>query len=425
MSNFLDPAINKAKGVLASAADKAKDQAKRELANQIDSVKNIAAQAASKALAKVQSKIRDGVSGITSSFGGSSSAAASVGSVIVGEIAAASQTSLFAKPAFTGTGLDAVAVQDVYAIKGDDKVINKAAIFDKATASLVNQALKGVGDLKKDLSSLVSNKDGSFSLSPEGLKDRLKDVLSGSNAAVDRLGDSITKTATGAVQGATQALMDRFSGTIDSAVSNFSTKNISDARGLFNSINELTRNPDMAKLMDLGAETRLLTGVFKEAIDLRVPKAIEVLIDGDTVAIKQALKNITSNAMESGDMVTAKLLADKLGSNQILALEPRAVEKLLSGFTLPQGTKQNELSDLGVTLKSTLVSINQKWNITSRAGGNIFNLEAMTSMSEDAKRVLETDPTLIDQIYIAGFYSRQSYNESIDEKYPLCRTGFR
>lgn len=430
MSNFKDDAIDKANRIVKNAQDKLFAASKEALEKQINQVKNKASEAVSKSIGNLESKLKDGVSNVTAQLPSgitdnikspSSSAGVTVG------LMSSNKSTKFADPVFQGKSVDAIGTVDVYGIK-DNAVKNLAEIPNKAVSKLISIAAKGLSGLTNDLPSILKNKDGSFSLSADGLKDRVKDVLNGSQAALSRLGSSIQNDVSRALNGATNALMDKFEGKIGDTVQRFTTISAPDAKGLFASINELTKKSDLAQFFDTGAEAKLLTGLFDEAIRLRVPEAINVLVENsygstentNSVASNMALKNVTVKAMESGDMDVAKLLAEKLGSNQILAIEPKSAVKLLANFSLATPTPQNQLEDMAAKLKETLGKIDPNWMTSTRGSVEVFNIDAFSTMSGDARRVLETDPVLRDHINIASYFPAQSFTQVITDMYPLC-----
>lgn len=429
MSNFKDKAITKARAVADKAKDKALDKAKSTLSSQIDKVKSKATETLAKSVTNLESKLKDGVSNVSTMLSSGatemiSGAAADAASVVIGELATGSQNTPFAKPAFLGKALDVVGVKDVYGLDNAG-VLNLAEIPNVLANKKLTDAAKGLGGLKDSLSSIVKNKDGSFGLNAKALTDRVKDVLGGSQGALSKLGDSVKSGLSAAVGGAVGGLMSKFEGKIGDVVQNFSTVNVSDAKGLFNSINQLTKNSSLAQMFDVGAESQLLTGLFKEAIDLKMPAAIETLVTnaGSSTAAMAALKNVAQHALLSGSVNVVGKLTEQLGANQILALAPQATSQLLANYKLDKPAKQSELPALSAEFLGVLSALDPAWHQASRGGESVSNLQSFSHMSADARRVLEASGQFETELLIAGQYPTQSMKESIGEMYPLSPVG--
>jgi len=191
---------------------------------------------------------------------------------------------------------------------------------------------------------------------------------------------------------------------------------------LLNTLNRLTSSSDIAHLFDVGAEASLLTSLFQESIALRLPDAVSALVtnaDSNT-AVSQALRNVLTTALTSGDIATTNTFADLMGSNQILAMLPNAASAILSNYAIRGQLPQSGLASEATALLALLTKVDPNWDSQLRGSTEIPNLAAFYDMSDDAKRVLETQPDYREMIQLGSFYGPESYMDSVTAKYPMC-----
>lgn len=440
MPNFSDPAITQASNIAQQAQANATAQAKAAASGAANAATGMVTEAASKAAASVESAIAQATSAVSSAVSQASSAISSVTGALssltsaaqsalssaLGGLATGSGTTPFALPTFLSKPDATIGVKDVYGVT-NNAVENLAEIAGSGLSSALTSAVQGTGGLDSALSALTQNADGSLSVDPAALTDRIKDALGGSTAALNRVGDSVLSTATNAASGPTSALMTTFDSTISNATNSFSAANIEDAKGLFSAINQLTNNSQMAQYFDVGAEASLLTGLFQEAVNLGLPEAITVLSNNanSTAAANQALKNITNTALSTGDLTTVNLLVDQLGSGQILAIQPQAAAIVLQGYTMPKGTASSQYSATGTALLNALNALDPAWSTTQRGDGSVSDLSCFSRMSNDARTVLQAEGTYAVPILIASRYPHEPWLTTIAEMYPLSPLVFR
>lgn len=436
MPNFSDPAINQASNIVQQAQNQATAQAKAAASNAMNAATGIVTEAASKAAATVESAVQQAtsaVSQITNAASSASSLASSITSAaqnalssVLGGLATSAGSTPFALPTFLSKPDATIGVKDVYGVV-NSAVENLADIPGMAQSKELTNAIQGAGGLESAVAALTQNSNGSLSLDTAGLTSRIKDALGGSTAALGRLGDTATSAATSGLNGPTGALMSTFESTIASTSNSFSTTNITDAKGLFDTVNQLTNNSQMAQYFDVGAEASLLTGLFQEAVNLQLPEAITVLADNanSTVAANQALKNVTTGALSSGNLSTVNLVIDQLGTNQVLSIAPQAAAMITQSYTLPKGTNSSQLAAAGTTLINTLNRVDPKWMTVERNNDTVSSLNCFEQMSADTRKVLMAEGTYVIPILIAGTYPKQSFLETIGEMYPLSPLVFK
>lgn len=430
-SHFSDPLIAAQQKVANLSADKLAAQAASGIQSQVDRVKSQAAETTCKKAAQLESQLKDNVKEITLfpekiPMNLTESLSTKVGKVAglnQSEMTIEVQGAVFAKTAFLGRSIDAIGVEDTYGIK-DSKVKNKSSDSDMTVAAVaIRKLIMGEGDLKKDLPSIVKKDSGSFSLSLNGLADRIKNVLGGSSAAMNQIGGALMgKTFDGSLDGAAKALMTQFDAKLNGVLSQFTATDTTTAQALFDGINRLTKNSNFAQLFDVGVESQLLTGLLQEAVALKMPDAVTALTGAanSPVAATQALRNVLGGALSSGDASTVLQFVNQLGSNQVLSLDPTAVSKILSNYKIPPYTPQLGLIVQANYLINLLNATDPNWATMDRNGETVSNLFALNGMSDDARRVLGTMPEYRDLMEVATYYSNEPFAKSMTDKYPMC-----
>jgi len=431
VSNFSDPLIDAAQKVWNMASEKLAEQTQAEIQDAVDKVKNQNAETQCKSASKLESQLKDNVKEITLfpekiPMNLTESLTTKVGKVAglnQSEMTIEVQGGKFAKTAWLGRSIDAIGVEDTYGIK-DSAVVNKSTSSDLTVAAVaIKKFILGEGGLKEDLPSIVKTSSNTFSISPQGLADRVKSVLGGSSSALNQLSKTLMQSAfSGNVDNAARSLMSQFDVSLNGTLSQFTSSNVSNAAALFEGINRLTKNSNFAQLFDTGAESQLLTSLFSEAISIKLPGAVDVLATAATsdTAVNQALKNVLGTALTSGDAATISGLTSRLGSNQILAMQPQAAATILSNYVIKPFTPSFALEDEADSLITLLNTVDPSWNTVNRNGEAISNLLALNKMSDDAKRVLSTKSEYRDLIEVSNFYNPETFSESIVDKYPLC-----
>lgn len=433
--NFSDPLIAQYQNVMSIAQNKNAKQAQAQLQQSLDKMKNASTETACKAAAKLESELKDKVKEITLfpekiPMNLTESVATKVNKIAPGvnqsEMTIEVQPDKFVKTAWLGRSIDAIGVEDPYGIK-DSSVVNKGTDNDLTVAAVaIKKYILEQDTLKDDLPSLVKQDDGKINISPEGLANRIKTALGGSSTAMNLLGSTLMGgNLTGNLNNAVQGLMSKFNVSLGGQISEIVSQSPSNAQALLEGINRLTKQSNFAQLFDVGAQTQLLTGLLGEAVQLKLPGAVEVLADhaGSDNALSAALKNVFQSALNSGDLDTINAFTEHLSSNQIAAMAPNAAQTLLSSFKLPAGTSSSELASKATALLSTLNQLSPMWDQYQRGGASIGDLTALARISADALRTLSTQSSMKESLLIAEAYPPQGILESIQEKYPMCPVG--
>lgn len=429
-SHYADQQINQAQQMMQAAAANVAATAASALQSNINQTKNAVAEATAKASALAETasnlgqKIIDTIPKIPMNI--TESLNTKIGKVVAGinpsELAQEINSGKFIKTAFMGRSIDAMGTQDIYGINKSGAT-NLAPDNDlSVVAHDIIRILVDEKTLKDKLPTITKNASGSFDLSPNALTERVKGCLGNSSAAVNALGSTLTNMATSGLNGATAALMNQFEIQIGNVVSQCTANSVADANGLLNTLNRLTSSSDIAHLFDVGAEASLLTSLFQESIALRLPDAVSTLVtnaDSNT-AVGQALRNVLTSALMSGDIATTNTFADLMGSNQILAMLPNAASAILSNYAIRGQLPQSGLASEATALLALLTKVDPNWDSQLRGSTEIPNLAAFYDMSDDAKRVLETQPDYREMIQLGSFYGPESYMDSVTAKYPMC-----
>lgn len=273
-----------------------------------------------------------------------------------------------------------------------------------------------------EVSSLFGSGSGGFSFDAAALTNRVVESLGGSQGMLRNLSSELTTNLTQGVN-IDSSIYDQVLGSINGTLSTFTTNSFGDARGIFDLVNQITGQSNLAQFFDVGAEANLLSGIFNEAIQLGVPMAIEALLDAadSSYAADQALRANIPTVIAYSDLSTATTLIDRLGVNQVIADAPAMAQELLSTYKMPQGTTSAQYATRYSELKSVLDTIQPGWGHVDRNGTSIVDLGMFANASPDAIIILGTQVEWSAALKIAGLYTPARNLVEVGRKmYPLA-----
>lgn len=312
--------------------------------------------------------------------------------------------------------VDALGVSDVNII---NSLSNKLSGFSTEAIDAIRAK---AGNLVGDITSIVSSKGG-FKLDTKGLTDRVLQSLGGGQGVLRTLSTSLQGSLTQGL-GIDPSIYDKVSGTINGVVQSFQSGNINDARGIFDLVNQITGESDLAKFFDLGAQANLLSGLFSEAIRLGIPEAIDALLENSESdeAANAALRGNLQNIIDYSDLTTAATVIERLGANRILADIPTALQQLLANYRFPKGSTKANYPTLYLDLKAVLDAIDPLWGTVKRGSETISDLEIFSRVSTDANTLLSIQPEWEIAVRVAPSYqTRTSLTANLKAKYPYAR----
>lgn len=319
---------------------------------------------------------------------------------------------------FTTGAQDKLLTTDVYG-KENSNVINK--MMGLLQGDSANQF--GIGGSKSsiidDLRGMIRTDGGKLSLDTKGWTDRI--VAEMGAGSMNGLSGALKTSLTSSL-GITPAIYDKVLMTVTDTYRAYSNGDLSTARGVFNLMGNVCGDTELFQTVDLGAQANLVSGLVNQAIQLRVPEAIDSLMAKSTLdsSVKNAaLQNNIDTALTSGDIKTVQLIASVLGDGTIAAQNPQAAPILMANYEIASGSKESDYAMLWTDLKTTLDKIDGNWMQQDRNGESVSYLGTFAKMSDDMKLIAATDPDLRVQMAIAEDYPSRDIMATAQKQYPL------
>lgn len=166
-----------------------------------------------------------------------------------------------------------------------------------------------------------------------------------------------------------------------------SAVDVKDASSLFEFIGELTGDSELAKVIDIEAESAILAGIVGTLASYGVPDLIDYVIEEaqSEAARRNAWQYYSTEAVYGSDLAGINKVIDKIGLVAFLEANPDAINMILSQFFFGTKDTVDTWPVKRVELINTLVRINPQWSMYNRNGVYIPNLEPFQIASDNAK----------------------------------------
>lgn len=321
---------------------------------------------------------------------------------------------------FQGNSQDAMIVEDAYKISTNE---TRNSIFE-ASKGIYKDAVKGLFANKnsaRELLQLVKDSQnggvnkmelltrglGAFGTSLPNLLGTIGGTLK--NKLGDVAGDLITDDAK-------RTLLFLYDN-VEVAVQ---VANIKDAGSLFEFVGELTGNTELAKFIDLEAESALIAGICSELMEFGIPELIDDVIDmtRSSETRKNAWAYISTEAVNGTDLALVSKIIDQIGLVAFLENNPNAINSILSSFFFGSKDTVETWPTKRAELVALLVKIDPYWNKKLRNGSYVANLLPYSVASADAKTLLMLEPE--DRTYTLAAKGKVARNvvDVVKEMYP-------
>lgn len=360
-----------------------------------------------------------------------------------------------ANPSFVGLPTDIVKKVDPYGIVNADlqtSLASKLTAFDLDFGSVVSKSV----DMVKKIGSKLS--DASISL-PEA-RDRIKDALGGSRAGISSLAEGLEDMMLGDMTGrdpgtgyvrTANDMIDGVKMVINGKDAVFSQSGFANIRSITDFIGDLTNNT-LINVFDLGAEAALIKGVLNQVTGWGVPQIIDETFGAKWNESKQnydykyddtfrfsVVKRASVDLAPTTDLATINQLMIHGGPTALVAANPNYPEQVLEQYSFPLGIRPGPINPLSpddkryetelALLVSILDTLKPDWFQISRKVFNPlptpawtiemdWNLRFISRASEDAKKLLMSDPKYVKAMLTAPFYSIGSGQQMLKNMYP-------
>lgn len=378
-------------------------------------------------------------------------------------------------PTFSGLPDSVVKQIDVYSDVSTElanKLVSKVSAFDTDLDSIISGAtkmVKGVGSALKDRGiDLIT------------AKNRIQDALKGSRSAITDISEMLEREIMGELTGIDEAtgyvrrastMIDSVKLVYDGVQRTFINGDYKSVSGVMGFLSDLTGNT-LVETFDLGAQAALVKGILGEISDWGIPELVDDALGAtwnketksyDYEYNDEFRFSVTKRASDSLSPTTSLEVIERMmlhgGTKALIADNPAFPDQLLAGYVIPEGCVaggpypvmipnpdnkdgpkipdpsgaqvKSNYYEQGHRLIKILNELKPAWFYVNRDvfDGNAWrqdvtwNLQYLAGTSEDAKKVLITEPDLLTAIVAAPFYRVESGLMMLKQMYPYFVPG--
>ena len=315
-----------------------------------------------------------------------------------------------------GTGAqDQLISQDIYGKDNSDIINTFTDRLKDAAGGLLGGSKSSI---VSDLLNIAKSSGGKLDLG--SMTDRIAKEMSGGSGILNQLTAGVKDKLTGQL-GVSSDLFDKMKVTLGNLSSGYQNGDLNSARGIFDLMGRFCGDSDLFKMVDLGAQTNLLSGLIDQAMSFGFSDAIDRLIDSsqDSKVTTISLENNIRTAVERADLTAINIIADNIGALRITSRSPEAVVTILARYRIPAGKKDTDYPTLWTALKETLDRIDPHWLTVERNGESLLNLASFRNASDDVKKIAGNDPQIGVLLMIAKDYPSVNLMDALKKQYPL------
>jgi len=296
---------------------------------------------------------------------------------------------------FQTNGRDAMIVEDAYRISNDAP---KNTVFDslKGVYSDGIEGLKTNTSSVKELTNLIlSAKRGTvdkadmFERALSAMGSSLPSLLGSIGGALKNQLASVAGTLIGPDA---EKNVNIIYGNLDKIIK---VAGVNDIDGLAEIVNELTGNSDLMKVINIEAEAAILGGITQQLLRYGIPDLVDDVMaqSASDEAIKKAYQFVSTDSIVGTDLATINRVLDKIGLAAYLEVNPNPIKNILGSFYFGTDDTIDKWPAKRALLLSTLNRIDPHWEEYNRNGTYVKDLNAFTTASTDAKKLLNmADP---------------------------------
>lgn len=337
---------------------------------------------------------------------------------------AASRTARGASTMFSGKGTDEILSGDVYDIK-ESTALNSVFESAKGGAKSAVDFLKGQGGSTRDILRTALDLKAGF-ITP---MDALSRIGVGLNPATfmkikDGASGILDTVANGL--GINPDIINELKVGVSGAFSYITNNNLLQPQGAFDVMKGLLNEPELLQFFDIQAETSLLTGMFKDAVDYGMTDVIGFVSESskyDLRSFEYAVMSVSGSAIENGNISTIDKLLDYITPEQFLGQNPNAINLIAGNYTLGDLITPDLYPAKLTELTGVMDKLDTNWMTKKVNDVVVNNYGAIASMSEDAIKLMKTNPVTRELALVAPFYPPASAVELGKLMYPTSAIG--
>lgn len=277
---------------------------------------------------------------------------------------------------------------------------DKAAAIDIYTQTTANPVIEGIQNLNTEMMDSVNALFGKApslgdALDTMGVKKlESKDILSGLIST-----DTQLQSAFSSLDSSLQSFITNVKGNVDVRLTADGLKTAYklsskvNVAGVTAMVNVLGGKKGLVDIVDISAQTNLLTNVLKVSAKMNIPNAFTTVIGAVTnrnVAMR-VTKNILGTVVSSSNVNMLMNIADAHAKGTIRVNAGSFVNKFAANFKIPLGTRPGDYLQIGADISSSFGKLNPKWNLSITTGGrSLINGSIMLSSSGQFKAVMKS-----------------------------------
>lgn len=199
-----------------------------------------------------------------------------------------------------------------------------------------------------------------------------------------------------------------------------STTNVKDTEGLFEVIAEITGNSDLAKMIDVEAESAIIAAIASSLMTYGIPELVDYVIEESRSEQVRwnAWQYISIDAVYGADLAGINKVIDMIGLVAFLERNPDAINQILSSFFFGTADTVNTYPAKRTELLATLNRINPRWMLYDRNGKDVPNLEPFQVASANARTLFWLESPEREYCLAAENFPKRSVSSVILELYP-------
>ncbi len=313
---------------------------------------------------------------------------------------------------------------DAYDFQAKDILSGFTGKLSSSVLGDIGDSFRAGGGLAANMANLLKRgSDGKIGLNGDAFKDRLVNSLGGRTGLLNSMSGAL-KNSIGQATGIPDNILNRADVVINGVVRSVQTGDIKSASTLFGLVGGVLDDSSLVEFLDVGAKTSLLTELYRQAMTLGVPEAIDIIVDkaGDNdKAAVYALSMIIDDAVINGNIQTVNKLIDKLGPAAVLAKFPSAVPQILASYQYATVTAAGpNFPVLYAELNTTLSRLDPNWGRRTRNGVSVLDLSVFTNISVDARAILSSTGPFVEAVQVASLYPPVALAQRGKQMYPLA-----
>lgn len=321
---------------------------------------------------------------------------------------------------FQGRSSDVLVVEDAYKIASSE---NRNTLYD-SVKGIYSDSVKSLSTNSSsitDLVRLIADAKSGYVDKPEMMTRALGLMGSSLPSLLGQLGGSLKNTLT-------ETFGEFVGDGADMAVSIFHdgaeilthVTDVTGAGDLVNMVKEMTGSLELGNLINIEAESAILSGMMSSLMDNGIPELIDDVID---IASCDGVRDnamiwVSGAAILDSNMGLITKVIDTVGVPKFLSENPNGVNDILQSYDIGADTLLATYSTKRTELLGVLDSIDVNWDKVSRNGELVPNLGAYAGMSDSAKKLLTMGEPHLTNALVAEHFEASTPKMVINTLYP-------